>query len=343
MDEKLLRRLQAAGAMSVGISYFLPWASIISAFGEIQLRGVHVDMLWIVLVLAISHLIAQFSEVNRESLGIPEAWIGYIEVFKRNAPLVFIAFFSWYGVGFFVSAQGAPARTSLLGVEVSTLVRAGLDYGYWLGGIGAIVLLFSVGLEKRVAPQFASMAILVMLVFGGLAFGYTSLGVNSRKETTVASSTPSVATATPSKSTEPAVPEPEIDLSPYVEVVSITGKHYGKDAEAGRYRSSVVIAVVFKNSGTKAIVGLRGRLSVLDGFGKEAYGFNFRADDKLLAGKQSSRYGGYSFEDNQFDDDEPYDKMVPLISGGTARYSAKVTQIAFDDGSVLPASAGAAK
>ena len=30
MDEKLLRRVQATGAILIGMAYFLPWASIMS-------------------------------------------------------------------------------------------------------------------------------------------------------------------------------------------------------------------------------------------------------------------------------------------------------------------------
>jgi len=82
-------------------------------------------------------------------------------------------------------------------------------------------------------------------------------------------------------------------------------------------------------------VGLRGYLSVIDGFGKEVYGFTFRDDDKILPGHDSGR-GGYSFEENQFEDDDPYHKMVPLIDAGTAKYAARITRIAFEDGTVLP-------
>ena len=58
----------------------------------------------------------------------------------------------------------------------------------------------------------------------------------------------------------------------------------------------------------------RGAYLLIDGFGKEVYGFNFRDDDKILPGHDSGR-GGYSFEENQFESDDPYHKMVPLIDG----------------------------
>ena len=64
-------------------------------------------------------------------------------------------------------------------------------------------------------------------------------------------------------------------------------------------------------------------------------GFTFRDDDKILPG-QDSGHGGYSFEENTFEHDDPYHRMIPSINGGTAKYKALVTQIAFDDGTILP-------
>ena len=69
MDEKLLRRVQAVGAVLIGIAYFLPWASIISPLGSIELRGLYVDYAWILLILAILHLLLQFARFNKDALG----------------------------------------------------------------------------------------------------------------------------------------------------------------------------------------------------------------------------------------------------------------------------------
>jgi len=68
---------------------------------------------------------------------------------------------------------------------------------------------------------------------------------------------------------------------------------------------------------------------VIDGFANEVYAFNFRDDDKILPGHNSGR-GGYSFVENQFLSDDPYHKMVPLIDAGTAKYAARIAQIAFE-------------
>ena len=39
------------------------------------------------------------------------------------------------------------------------------------------------------------------------------------------------------------------------------------------------------------------------------------------------------YEDNQFIDDERYDKFAPVVSGGTAKYRVRIKEVAFEDGS----------
>jgi hypothetical protein len=339
MDHKLLRRVQALGAFLVATSYFLPWASIVSPFGTIQMRALYIDYAWLLLLLAILHIVVQFAEANGEALAIPEQWSPAIRLIHRVVPFLMLAFLAWYGSQFAVSAHLSSGReeVNLFGTAISSALRAGLDYGYWIGLIGAAVLLIALGLSIKRAGQFGLAGVVIALASFGAAFGVAHHGkqVNAislsttHEKKTAAPVTEAQAEPTPS-------PEPELDASPYVEVSSITGHRYGKDIQAGRYSNTVVISPVFKNVGPKTIVGLQGRMSVLDGFGNEVYGFNFRADNKLTPARESSHTAGYEFEDNQFINDEPYDKIAPLIAGGTAKYSAKIKRIAFDDGTVLP-------
>jgi hypothetical protein len=339
MDTKLLRRVQATGAVLVGVAYFLPWASIITPLGSIQFRGLYVDYAWALLLLAVIHLAAQFAEPNREALAIPQQWEKGIHLIQRAAPFAIVALLAWYGCQFAVQAHFASGsdEVNLFGTTLSSVVRTGLDYGFWIGVCGAAVLVFAVGLTIGRPTHFAITAIVISGVCYGAAFGLSYEGKKLRANTSLEISETRTAPATAAKKEEPkTAPEPEFDASPYVQVSSITGRRYGKDYEESRYSNTVVITPVFKNVSEKIIIGLRGQLSVVDGFGKEVYGFNFRSDDKLVPGRDSGHTGGYRFEDNQFMDDEPYDKMAPLIIAGTAKYSAKVTQIAFSDGSVLP-------
>jgi len=98
MDDRLLRRGQAVGALLIGVAYFLPWASIMSPLGSVELRGLYVDYAWILLILAILHLLLQFARLNRDALGLPDSSLKYMEPVWRLMPFVFVAFFAWYAV-----------------------------------------------------------------------------------------------------------------------------------------------------------------------------------------------------------------------------------------------------
>jgi len=332
MDEKLLRRMEAVGAMLVAIAYFMPWASILSPLGSIELRGLYVDYAWMLLILAILHLLLQFARLNKDSLGLPVSSLRYIEGIWRLIPFVFVAFFAWYGAGFGFNARNASSEghATVFGTTVDSIVKASLDYGYWIGACGAVLLVASVGLLGKQGRKFASYAAVVAIATVGLAFGFSRPG--KQVQQTAISASPD---GTPSLPAPTSSAEPDFDFSPYIQVTSISAKRLAKDYEASRYSNSVVISPVFRNVGSNTIVGLRGRLAVIDGFGKEVYGFNFRADDKIQPGHDSGR-GGYSFDENQFENDDPYHKMIPLVEAGTAKYTARITHIAFEDGTVLP-------
>jgi len=339
MDEKLLRRVQAVGPIMIVIAYFLPWASIMSPLGSIELRGVFVDYAWILLILAILHLALQFARSNKDALGLPDSALGYVEVIGRVVPLVFVAFFAWYGAnfGFNVHNGLSGKQATLFGTSVDSIVKAGLDYGYWVGVCGAVLLITSVGLLNKQWQKFVGIAGVIAIASVGLAFGFSRPGKQIRQ--TAISASPEGSASLGGTTADAPAPtnstEPDFDSSPYIQLTSISATRLAKDYEASRYSNSVVISPAFRNVGSNTIVGLRGRLAVIDGFGKEVYGFNFRADDKILPGHDSGR-GGYSFEENQFVPDDPYHKMVPLIEARTAKYTARITHIAFEDGTVLP-------
>jgi hypothetical protein len=335
-DEKLLRRLEAAGAALVVVAYFLPWASIVSPFGSIQVRGLYVDYAWIVLVMAVGFLLVHLAQPRREALGLPESSQPYLNWYQKLVPFVLIAAAAWYGAsyGFNVRAATGGGSAALFGMEVSAVVRAGLDYGFWILASGAFLLLVSAGLRLEQLPRFLGVGLAIVAIVSAIA-----LGLSMPRDEADSGHVESTAGAAVQDAKPERKPVPDFDATPYVEVVSVTGSHHPKNITAGRFSSYVAISPVFKNLSGKTIVGLRGRISVQDGFAREVYSFTFRDDDKLPSGRQSRPRGGYSFEDNQFMHDEPYDKLVNLVTAGTARYTATVTEIAFDDGTVLPGKA----
>ncbi len=263
-----------------------------------------------------------------------------MDISERLMPFAFVAFFVWDGATFAFNAHTAASGQAgnLFGTNVDSVVNAGLDYGYWIGACGALLLVASVGLLNKQIQKFAVLVVIVIVAVGSVAFGFTRLGKEVHEGAAQAhvQASPQVSAAS-ADATSPAATEGlDFDASSYVQVVSVTGNWVQKDYEASRYSNAVRIYPRLKNVSNKTIVGLRGRISMIDGFGKEVYGFGFRDDDKLLAEQESRSGGGYNFEENQFEDDDPYHKMLPLINAGTAKYTVHVTQIAFNDGTVLP-------
>jgi hypothetical protein len=332
MDEKLLNRLQALGSILVCVAYFLPWASIMSPLGSIEVRGLFIDYAWVILILAILHLLVQFARLNKSALGLPDEFSKGADIIWLSVPFIFVAFFAWYGAGFIFRDAASGARATFFGVTVESTVRAGLDYGFWIGALGALFAIAGVGLISQRIKTVASYGVVVVVAVSVLAFALSMAGKGTQSASTTQAALASAPIPSPAAPDTP--PEPTLDASPYVVVTKITATQLPKDLDANRFNDSIIISPVFKNVGTKTIVGIQGHISVLDGFGKEVYGFNFRDDDKITPGAESD--SGYNFDGNQFEDDDPYHKMLPLISGGTAKYNSKILHIAFDDGTVLP-------
>jgi len=338
MDAKLIQRIQALGAILVGLAYFLPWASIMSPVGSIELRGLYVDYAWILLVLAILQLLLQFAKSNKIELGLSDQTMGQLEKTGRVVPFIFVAFFAWYGSSFGFNARNASAGVrlaTLFGTSVQSVVKAGLDYGFWIGACGTLFLIVGLGLMNAEVRRLLSYAAVFAVTAVCVAFGFSRPGKQLQQTPVNESSPRETSGSSPNASANDNSPESNFDSSPFIRLDSVSGRVLEKNYDVSRYSNSIVISPTFRNTGSKAIVGLRGRLSVIDGFGKEVYGFNFRDDDRILPGRDSSR-GGYSFEENQFEHDDPYHRMAPLISAGTAKYRADINRIAFDDGSVLP-------
>jgi hypothetical protein len=342
MDEKLNRRLQYGAAGAVALSYFLPWASIMSPLGSIQFKGLYIDYAWVLLILAITHLALQFATRNRDALGLPENVEPYVITLHRIVPLLIFAFIVWQGARFSFSIR-KPMGATLFGTEIGASVRAGLDYGFWLAAASSVLLIVVVSASAKQFPRFMVALLGIFVIAVGVAFGIT--WNSTHKQTTLGASPSGIAAqaGSPASSggttgeSESTASSPEVDFSQTLQTVGVKARVLGKDYEASRYSAEIVITPAFRNLSSKTIVGIRGRIAVLDAFGHEAYSFGFKDDDKLASGAESRHAGGYTFEHNQFDDDDPYSKMYPLVSADNAKYSVKITAVAFADGTVLPA------
>ena len=229
MDERLLRRVQAISALLIGVAHFLPWASIMSPLGSVELRGLYVDYAWILLVLALSHLLLQFARLNRDALGLPDSSLKYMEAPWRLMPFVFVAFFAWYGASFGFNAHNASsgAHATLFGISVDPIVKAGLDYGYWVGACGAVVLIASVGLASKQVQVFVGSAAVVVIATIALAFRFSRPG--KQVQQTAVRVSPEGSAGRSGTSAEPPAPttEPDFDSSPYVQLTSISARRLG--------------------------------------------------------------------------------------------------------------------
>lgn len=90
-----------------------------------------------------------------------------------------------------------------------------------------------------------------------------------------------------------------------------------------------------KNITDDIVAGVRFSASFQDAFGEEVFRFDGDLSERIQAGKTSKADVFYVFEDNQFISGEPYDKLLPMVSGNTGKVVTIITGIAFDNGEVL--------
>lgn len=91
----------------------------------------------------------------------------------------------------------------------------------------------------------------------------------------------------------------------------------------------------FTNVSETSIVGIRFTSSFRDAFGDEVFSFSGDVSERIAPGADSTANVFYVFENNQFMGGEPYDKLLPMITGNTGSIITKVTGLAMDDGEVL--------
>ncbi len=91
----------------------------------------------------------------------------------------------------------------------------------------------------------------------------------------------------------------------------------------------------FTNVSTIAIVGIRFTSSFRDAFGDEVFSFSGDMSERLATNASSTTSIFYVFEDNPFLGGEPYDRMLPMITGDTGSIVTTVTGLAMDHQTLL--------
>lgn len=91
----------------------------------------------------------------------------------------------------------------------------------------------------------------------------------------------------------------------------------------------------FTNVSETAIVGIRFTSSFRDAFGDEIFSFSGDISERIAPNASSTASVFYVFENNQFMGGEPYDKLLPMITGGTGSIVTVVTGLAMAGGEVV--------
>ena len=103
----------------------------------------------------------------------------------------------------------------------------------------------------------------------------------------------------------------------------------------GKYNDpSIRFMPKFRNISDTSIVGLRFKISFFDAFGDEVHSTTGDVSERVAPGSTSKADVFYVYEDNQFMSGEPYDKLLPMVSGNTGSIEVEVISIAFDGGRV---------
>jgi hypothetical protein len=300
-------------------SFFLPWASV--GFGDLQLKGQYFDYSWVAILAAVLLFTIEIALANKQDLAIAEAWQPKMERVQNTLPFLHLS----YVVAVLVSVLFSDLHAIQM-----------VSYGYWLAILSALSLIWLLGARGNVLKKFLALAVIVTAATVGITYGWMHYqNTKAVSHPTGSDSGTSSSSGVDTGNAPTSVPNPSaLDATPYIKVTSVIGKTFEKNVEAERFSDSLEIVLGLQNISDKTITGIRGRVTVSDAFNKEAYSFTFKDDDKIAP--QLNTHAAYSFDHNQFEDDDPYSKMINTVQADTAKYQVQITNIAFSDGTTLP-------
>jgi len=110
---------------------------------------------------------------------------------------------------------------------------------------------------------------------------------------------------------------------------------YGKDVDNERFSNEVGLFLHYHNLTTKKVVGLIVFVRIKSPLGKVALEKTLEEETVLepLERKKNEKY--YSFKENQFMNDLPYNKLWEIAQNGTAIIETQIRKVVFNDGTVL--------
>ncbi|ANL22349.1 hypothetical protein AMJ96_CH02649 [Rhizobium sp. N113] len=117
-----------------------------------------------------------------------------------------------------------------------------------------------------------------------------------------------------------------------VELVSAKMRIQSKNYERQIFHDRVELLPTFKNASTKTVVAIAHTITVTDAFGDKIIDGESKLDIKIPPGKTVESNTYYLWEDNEFIQGEPYDRLTGPVSTGTAKATLKVRKVIYSDG-----------
>ena len=100
-------------------------------------------------------------------------------------------------------------------------------------------------------------------------------------------------------------------------------------------RSSIRFMPIFRNKSERTVTAIRFTTHFLDPFGEEILKSGGRSEERIEPGRKSTTRLFYSFENNQFIYDQPYDKLLSSVMNGTGSIRTEIDAIVFEDSEVV--------
>lgn len=120
-----------------------------------------------------------------------------------------------------------------------------------------------------------------------------------------------------------------------VTIWDVSLQHLDADNSMQRYSPIVALTFHFKNNTDKKVIGVSVLCVIKNPFGKEVLRETYDNEVVIRPNERMKNNLSWIMEDNQFIDDQPYDRLKLIAANGTARITTKVLKVIFEDGTVL--------
>jgi hypothetical protein len=103
----------------------------------------------------------------------------------------------------------------------------------------------------------------------------------------------------------------------------------------GEYEKQLGLFLHYQNNTDKKIIGVIIKVDILNPFGKIVYNTTYEDEVVLEPNERLKNDKYWVFSDNQFINDEPYDRLWKMADNGTAKINTKILKVIFDNGTIL--------